>query len=794
MSHSNDNRCDITLYHTLLSEQIVNCSQVVYKIQLVIKNNTKHDIDRLAIKENLLKESTLTLKSINISPADSGLTPVNPETQPLLVKEGFLIDPERSTLDRCCSAVITYELMTSKSGCNYQQLSSSVMVERRCKIFDISSIVIGINVCCEPQTTCVSQTAITPTQVSCPVSFHECEGFTALNPAVQGGEVILNAFINNQAPNKCLIYGLPGSSIFQWDQILQNAIDANKIRQIHITNESCGGYAAQNFSDLKEGGKKVGVVFSTRGPGIMVTSVAIASAFREELPLVYVAGVSPTDRQDEFQNVDLTILSKITKKVFRITKAIKCTNQLSAVIDEACFTAINGTCQNPGRGPVAVLVDLDVWRNPMGVSCCYDFVPKPVLTGNEENALYDIVTRWNDPNVKAVVIRVGPRVYSEKAQMLIDLAKKFKQLYIVTTFDGRGLLNPASGFDANNVNKFFDMQGPVGNKVANAAVNYALVNAGNANNPKFNGVVIDMGVGVLYTTLSTDVTGNVIRLFDEPIDFDGYLVNVNNVIQRLWDNQAQLNSLPSYPTWSPALPYGGSSTLAFKAIADTYLAQIPTNPGWTKPLPSLGYYVTKCLTNFYNADYIVTKDFYFVTDSGTATFIAGQMLRNSIPDNDAIYTEFSAIGLGIGSTAGKVWRNEKDAVLFIGDGGFLNLLGHLVDLQYAAIQNNRRVLFLYFNDYYYGNVALGDLVLFGAFTSITSTLDLMNTVNVDKYFKSLTPSAVLQTVDYATFPTGTDLDAFVTGFKNSSPGFTAPGVYVLRMNGYTTKILTPTDY
>lgn len=222
-------------------------------------------------------------------------------------------------------------------------------------------------------------------------------------------------------------------------------------------------------------------------------------------------------------------------------------------------------------------------------------------------------------------------------------------MYVVTVADFRGLISPI--VDTGLVKKFLDIQGPVGVATANAATNYAST----------YGLVIDIGVGVLYTTLVTDVTGNVIRLFDEHIEHNGYFVNVNHMIQLLWDNRTNLitGQIPTFNPCSPysgltpnagvtykSLPFGGNSTLAFKAIIDKYLSQTNlTGPLYPVALPSIGCYVTKCITNFYalpinnpNCDYTVSLDYNFVCDSGTATFIAGVFLRHTIPDNVSIYT------------------------------------------------------------------------------------------------------------------------------------------------------------
>ena len=373
MSHPYNN---IVEGHKLISERNEN-SVRVYELQIKLKNSCKSDLDRITIKENLLSDSSSILKSLKISPDNSGLIPCDSRK----VKEGFLVDPDNSVLRGNTEVTITYELMINKNESNGQQLPSVVIVGRRKHIHKISSIIIG------------SQEEV-PVKIESNLKVEKlvgCNQLIPLNPSKQGGEVILDSFIKNQLPYKCKIFGLPGSSVFQWNKILQNAIDANRLEIIHITNETAGAYAAQNFSDSKEGQKKIGVVFTTRGPGITMAITGIASALREELPMIYLVGVSPTDRKDESQNVDLTILDKVSKKVFRITKEMLSTSEIEDVIDEACFIAINGTPQNPGRGPVSILVNLDVWRNPMSVATCNNFVPMLPLTGNESNALYDIV-------------------------------------------------------------------------------------------------------------------------------------------------------------------------------------------------------------------------------------------------------------------------------------------------------------------------------------------------------------------------------------------------------------------
>jgi TPP-dependent trihydroxycyclohexane-1,2-dione (THcHDO) dehydratase len=50
----------------------------------------------------------------------------------------------------------------------------------------------------------------------------------------------------------------------------------------------------------------------------------------------------------------------------------------------------------------------------------------------------------------------------------------------------------------------------------------------------------------------------------------------------------------------------------------------------------------------------------------------------------------------------EVRRNEKDAILFIGDGGFMTMLSGIIDLKRACVDTKRRALVLYFDDHKYG--------------------------------------------------------------------------------------------
>ena len=569
-------------------------------------------------------------------------------------------------------------------------------------------------------------------------------GIKTITP-IAGGRVIMDAIVR-QHGGFGRIHGLCGSTIFQADQIMQDLIDAGKFDFVHMTNETNACYAAQNY--YRKCGH-VGVAITTRGPGIYMALSAIGSAFKEELPMVYICGVAAEDVQDDFQNIDLSSLMAVSKKTFRITRAMTTAAEIDDIVDEAFQTALEGSTGNPGPGPVTLMVDSNMWTYLLSIKGEHKFAPVAALTGNEDAALKEIVHKWNQAG--SVVIRLGPRVSHKMAMRMVKLAECFDHVHVVTVFDARAILSP----DVSP--KFLDMSGPVGNKAANDAIENA-------------DLVIDAGVAILYTTLVIDLLvagahANVIRLFDEPVEKTGHRVNVDVVLKNLWECKGLLKNKAPVVVDDP--------TVAFKRVLDVYLGQ--NTPG----CETIGYYVAKCLEAFYTPEKIIERKYYQVTDSGTAAFIAGQLLRMRHADYAGIYTEFSAIGLSLPSAVGFIYGAPRDCVVWQGDGGFMNLMSGLIDVSGAARMNKVRVLYLLFDDKKYGNVALGDLVVHGDYTTITSTEDLHASFDINAVLNSIGPVA---------FTDGYD-SQFIPNFIAKAPGFTECGVYIMKCNGITTSIV-----
>jgi hypothetical protein len=123
-------------------------------------------------------------------------------------------------------------------------------------------------------------------------------------------ELILNKVIelNGFGSN---IYGLPGAAWYSADDNIQKYISNGSINYIHTSNESSSLYMAA-YESLSS--KKVGITFSTSGPGTLMAMTSIGTAFYEAVPLICFFGVRDTN----FQYIDKDILYYTSKKVYYI--------------------------------------------------------------------------------------------------------------------------------------------------------------------------------------------------------------------------------------------------------------------------------------------------------------------------------------------------------------------------------------------------------------------------------------------------------------------------------------------
>jgi thiamine pyrophosphate-dependent acetolactate synthase large subunit-like protein len=564
-------------------------------------------------------------------------------------------------------------------------------------------------------------------------------------------DIIISTILDENGLNS-YIFGLAGASWSSFDKTLENAVNANKITYIHSSSEYYAALSATTWSELvqyKSKKSRVGIAITTSGPGITTAITGITSSLYEETALICFCGIPFNMNNDTFQFINLDILKSVTKQIFIIDENINSREKIETIIKKAFNIARYGVKNNPGAGSVVIFVLSNVWlKNINKKEIIYDeikLIKKIILTGNENKAIKLIIKKWNKS--KSIVIRLGARVSNNIGLEMLKLANMYPQLYLTYIFANRAILSAAQS------PKILDLDGPLGNDVANLAI-------------KESDLVIECGIGYLFTTVTTEAQSKfVIRLYDDdinikivPKNIEQFDVNVNYVLHKLFKNKKKLKKINSNITI-------GDPTISFKHILNNYINQNNT----------VGQAIALTISSFYNLNLqynIIEYDYYFVTDVGTSSFIFGQLARINNFENLLLFTQFSPIGCSLASTVGLLYKKPKDTIICIGDGGLLACINAMIDLVSAINIVKKRVLLLVLIDTNYTSVSLGEIALFGTFTSISSINYLLNNIDLELFFKAFNPVLINN---------GFDIN-IINGFRDIATGFTNNGLYVMLIN------------
>ena len=149
------------------------------------------------------------------------------------------------------------------------------------------------------------------------------------------------------------VFGIPGGVVLDFIYALKKR--ENEI-SLHLNyNEQASAFAAVGYSQAKN---SLGCAYATRGPGLTNMITAIADAYYNSTPVVFVCAhskvfspLNPFGVEQEFDTVKM--LSGITKKAIFIDD-IKTAKKK---IEEALFSAL----QNPS-GPVFIDFLEKLWK------------------------------------------------------------------------------------------------------------------------------------------------------------------------------------------------------------------------------------------------------------------------------------------------------------------------------------------------------------------------------------------------------------------------------------------------
>jgi len=163
---------------------------------------------------------------------------------------------------------------------------------------------------------------------------------------LRGAAIVLECL---REENVDTVFGYPGGAAIPLYDALYDYEDS--IRHILTAHEQGAVHAADGYSRSTG---KVGVCFSTSGPGATNCVTGIATAYADSIPLVIITGQVSLNQlgRDSFQEVDITSITlSITKHNFQV----KSINDLAKTVREAFEIAKSGR-----PGPVLVDISKDI--------------------------------------------------------------------------------------------------------------------------------------------------------------------------------------------------------------------------------------------------------------------------------------------------------------------------------------------------------------------------------------------------------------------------------------------------
>ena len=204
-----------------------------------------------------------------------------------------------------------------------------------------------------------------------------------------------------------VIFGYPGGTILNvYDSLVKYK---DRIRHYLTAHEQGASHAADGYARSTG---KVGVAFSTSGPGATNLTTGVATAYMDSSPVVFISCnvAGPLIGKDSFQEVDSTgVMLPITKSNFQITDV----NKLADTVRRAFAIARSGR-----PGPVFI----DILKNVTAEEAEYEFIGRK---DQKEAGVLRTVYERNLVNVQV------PSIDEEDIDKLVSMIKESKKPMLI---------------------------------------------------------------------------------------------------------------------------------------------------------------------------------------------------------------------------------------------------------------------------------------------------------------------------------------------------------------------------
>lgn len=429
-------------------------------------------------------------------------------------------------------------------------------------------------------------------------------------------------------------FGVPGGVVLE----LIYAMDARKDELMPHLNyhEQAAGFAACGYAQASG---HLGVAYATRGPGFTNLISAIADAYCDSLPVLFITGHSAGTLVDDMRVMDdqemdtVSMVRNITKYAARIDDA----NLIEEALGKACHEAITGR-----KGPVFLDIATSVMKKDITP---IEHIFEEALYENIHDVCKDI--QEHILKAKRPVILVGDGINQAQAQKEFRCFVEEAKIPVISSRFSHDIMGESESY--------FGYVGSHGIRTAN----YVLSKAD---------LIIAIGNRMHYPVKSESFGAltSKARVFRLEIDCSEFNREVPNAINYNTDAAQVIRTL------NGILSDYGDHTEWMKVC--TLIRKELEHED-----------VNTCVESLVSILEKVNRDMWIVNDVGNNEFYVSRASVLAGVNNRVLYSKsFGALGCGLGKAIGAYYATHKPIVCFVGDQG---LQMNIQELQFIAQHN-----------------------------------------------------------------------------------------------------------
>ena len=288
------------------------------------------------------------------------------------------------------------------------------------------------------------------------------------------------------------VFGYPGEQIIP----IYEALRKSRIKHVLTRHEQAAVHAADSYARCSG---KCGVCLATAGPGAMNLTMGVATAFKDNVPLLVLTGDVPTDVKglDTFQDLPLNdVFKPITIKSYHARSPEKLENS----INEAFMHFDDGV-----SGPFHIDIPKNVQNKPMNIS--HKVIHTKKIKSPNESDIIDMIKRIEESEKPLIIAGYGI-IYADAIKELEEFMKK-TEIPLTTTWTARGIITEK--YEQN-----LGLTGTRGTKKANYASEHA-------------DLILALGTRLSERTTSHINTENIIQVNTNPEHNKAKTFHNNNI-------------------------------------------------------------------------------------------------------------------------------------------------------------------------------------------------------------------------------------------------------------------------